>query len=176
MGARRFARDARDKLLFWGAVVGAAPPLLIMWWFGARAREPPIWLYVIVPAAVIAAAVLTAYAVRRSRLGVLLAPLAVLATCTAGTAISGDVGCRKVLASCEEILRARESAGAGGAPGLDATAAAPRPHCRILDQTWGTWEMGVFSGDREIGRLSLTPDGDRFVASNFFASDRRSRD
>ncbi len=130
-------------------------------------------LYLIVPAAVIAAAVSTAYAVRRSRLGLFLAPLAVLATCTGGTAVSGDVGGRKVLAFCEETLRVRESAGAGGAPSLDATAAAPQPHCRILNQTWGTWEMGVFSGGQQIGRLELQTDGEAFFVSNFFAGVRR---
>src|SRR5688572_19815857 len=118
-----------------------------MWWFWAHALDGPfiLWCF-IVPAAVITAAVLTAYACRRSRLAVFLAPLAVLATCTAGASVSGHMGSSKVIAFCEQlIVRVPDSVRpAGSTPDLTSRAAGNQPHCRILDQTWGTWEMGVY--------------------------------
>lgn len=137
-----------------------------MWWFDARAMESPWQLYLLAPIAVIAAAVLTTYAVRRSKLGVFLAPLAVLATCTAGTSVSGEIGTSKVLAACEQKLRAFDAPSglAAGSPPL---------HCRIDDSSWGTWEMGVYSGDQRIGRLALQAmEGGFFDAYGGLKSER----
>lgn len=162
-----------ERLLLCVAVALVAPPLLVMWWFSSHAKEPPLALYLVLPLAVFFAAVVSAFAWRRSRVGILLAPLTVLATCAGGTFVSNELGYRQVLDFCQNILSDPHSAGSHAAD-LAILAAANKPQCRIHDLTWGLWELGVYSGDEYIGYLGLLPDQrDSFLVAEVIPGGKR---
>lgn len=146
-----------ERLLLCFGVAVVAPPLLVMWWFSAHAEEPPLVLYLLLPLALLIAGVTMAFAWRRSRIGVFIAPVAVLATCAGGTFVSNALGHRQVLAFCEGMLRAPRNAPSHVAE-LEVLASASQPECRIHDLTWGLWELGVYSGDEYVGYIGLLPD------------------
>src|SRR5262245_27256119 len=71
------------------------------------------------------------------------------------------IGERQVLAFCDDLLRSPSTAEID-TDELMALSATFEPECRVLDLTWGLWELEVYSRGQRVGYIGILPDESGF--------------
>ena len=143
-----------DKVLLGAAVALAAPPLLILWSSNVHAKAPHSGLRPILPNVMLGVPGAFAWAFRRTWLGLLIAPVAVLVILIGISSLCAGIGSDKLLDFCENLLRSPSSVETDVTE-LEALAATFEPECRIRDFTWGLWEVEMSSWGQHVGYIGI---------------------
>jgi len=146
----------RERALTSGTIVLAGPPLLVLWSLTSQAVDPSALLLLLVAIVIPAAAGTLAWVWRRSRVGRFVAPLAVLLVLIGISNLASSIGERQVLAFCSGLLRSPRTAEVD----MDEVVALSttfEPECRVLDVTWGLWELEIQSRGRRVGYIGILP-------------------
>ena len=141
----------------------AIPPAALLWWDGLRASESMGYFEGLALFAILVATLPSAFAWREYRWGAVIAPAILLGTIALGAYATGAYGKSRVLQVCRSAIS--EHSSSLNRDLLHAIGQRADLDCRVNDvELGGDWDVGIYTGNEEVGRVYIRRDEARGLA------------